>query len=45
MRKERKKRKKGARGPRYTIHPDTNVTLEDASTVVINEQSAQGGER
>lgn len=42
MRAERKKRREGARGPRHTTHPDTDVTLEDASTVVINEQSAQG---
>ena len=42
MRAERKKRRDGTRGSRHTTHPDTDVTLEDASTVVINEQSAQG---
>ena len=42
MRAERKKRRDGSRGPRHTTHPDTDVTLEDASTVVINEQSAHG---
>ena len=42
MRAERRKRREGARGSRHTTHPDTDVTLEDASTVVINEQSAQG---
>lgn len=42
MRNERKRRTKGARGSRHTTHPDTGVTLEDASSAVINEQSAQG---
>ena len=43
MRKERSKRREGARGgSRHTTHPDTDVTVEDATTVVINEQSAQG---
>ena len=42
MRREREKRTKGTRGPRHTTHPDTGVTLEDASSVVINQQSAQG---
>ena len=39
MRKERKKLREGARGSR---HPETNVTIEDAATVIINEQSARG---
>ena len=42
MRHERKKRRAGTREPRHTTHPDTGVTLEDASSVVINQQSAQG---
>ena len=42
MRAERKKRRDGTRGIRHTSHPDTDVILEDASTVVINEQSAHG---
>ena len=39
MRKERKKLRKDTRGSR---HPSTDVSIEDAATVVINEQSAQG---
>ena len=41
MRTERKTRVL-PRNPRHPTHPDTHVTLEDASTAVINEQSAQG---
>ena len=40
MRKERGKLRKGARGG--SRHPDTDVTIEDAATVIINEQSARG---
>ena len=40
MRKEREKLRKGTRGG--SRHPDTDVTIEDAATVIINEQSARG---
>ena len=40
MRKERENLRKGTRGG--SRHPDTDVTIEDAATVIINEQSARG---
>ena len=43
MRKERGKLRKGARGG--SRHPDTDVTIEDAATVIINEQSARKEKR
>ena len=41
MRTERKHRV-GSRNTRHVTHPDTQVTIEDGATVVINEQTAQG---